>query len=158
MSGFLLFNGKIMLMANRWKTHTTTDGFTVVELLFTLFVTVIVFTTYISVTIVVHQTSARTDNYLAANSVAFAKMQEYETKSFTSIPVGVPGNSYEVEDYSSAINPQVNNELNNPRGKVYVMPESGSLVKIRVTLTFADRNGDRTIEYGSYVQLGGAGR
>ncbi len=145
-------------MVTRWNTHTNDRGFTVVELLFTLFVTVIVFTTYISVTVVVHQTSSRTDNYLAANSVAFAKVQEYETKSFASIPVGIPANSYEVEDYTSSINSQVNNELNNPRGKVYVTPESSSLVKIRVTLTFADRNGDRTIEYGSYVQLGGAGR
>lgn len=145
-------------MATRWNIGNKNDGFTVVELLFTLFVTVIVFTTYTSVTIVVHQTASRTDNYLAANSVAFAKMQEYETKSFTTIPVGIPGNNFEVEDYTNTINPQVNNELNNPRGKVFVSPESSSLVKIRVTLTFADRGSDRTIEYGSFVQLGGAGR
>ncbi len=133
-------------------------GFTVVELLFTLFVTVIIFTTYISVTIVVHQASSRTADYLAANSVAFAKVQEYETKLFSNIPVGVPGNNYEVEDFSNAINPQVSNELNNPRGKVYVTPESGSLLKVRVIVTFADRGSDRSIEYGSYVQIGGAGR
>jgi hypothetical protein len=145
-------------MVGRCRTKIFQSGFTVIELLFTLFVTVIVFTTYISVTIVVHQTSSRTDNYLAANSVAFAKTQEYETKSFANIPVGVPSNYYEVEDFSSTINAQVNNELNNPRGKVYVTPESSSLLKIRVVLTFADRNGDRNIEYGSYIQIGGAGR
>lgn len=136
----------------------SSGGFTVVELLFTLFVTVIIFTTYISLTIVVHQATSRTADYLAANSVAFAKIQEYETKNFSTIPVGVPGNSYEVEDFSSTINGQVNNELNNPRGKVYVSPESGSLIKVRVIVTFGDRGSDRSIEYGSYVQIGGAGR
>ena len=140
------------------RKNTHEWGFTVVELLFTLFVTVIIFTTYISVTIVVHQASSRTADYLAANSVAFAKVQEYETKLFANIPVGIPANSYEVEDFSSVINGQVNNELNNPRGKVYVTPESGSLLKIRVMVTFADRGSDRSIEYGSYVQVGGAGR
>lgn len=140
------------------KSRSKSGGFTVIELLFTLFVTVIIFTTYISVTIVVHQATSRTANYLAANSVAFAKIQEYETKNFSAIPVGIAANSYEVEDFSSVINGQVNNELNNPRGKVFVTPESGSLLKVRVIVTFGDRGSDRSIEYGSYVQVGGAGR
>ena len=149
-----MYGVKIMLMVK----HKDGSGFTVIELLFTLFVTVIIFTTYISVTIVVHQASARTADYLAANSVAFAKIQEYETKSFSNITVGIPSNNYLVEDFSSSINAQVNNELNNPRGKVYISPESGSLVKVRVEVIFADRNGDRSIEYGSFIQIGGAGR
>lgn len=133
-------------------------GFTVAELLFTLFIVLITFTTFLSITASVNQTTAKTEDYLAANSVAFAKIQEYETKSFDAITVGDPADGFEVEDFSGSINAQVNNELINPRGKVYVSPESSSLRKIRVELIFSDRGHDRKIEYATFIQVGGVGR
>jgi len=136
----------------------TQRGFTVAELLFTLFIVLITFTTFLSITGSVNQTSAKTEDYLAANSVAFAKIQEYETKSFNAITVGDPSDSFEVEDFSSSINAQVNNELINPRGKVFVSPESSSLRKIRVEVIFSDRGRDRKIEFATFVQVGGVGR
>lgn len=143
---------------DRQKLSRNEGGFTVTELLFTLFIILITFSTFLSITSAVNQTSAKTEDYLAANSVAFAKIQEYETKSFDAITVGVPANNFEVEDFSSSINGQVNNELINPRGKVFVSPESSSLKKIRVTVTFSDIGKDRTIEYATFIQVGGVGR
>lgn len=146
------------MFKRRWRAEAAQGGFTVTELLFTLFIVMVTFATFLSVTSSVNQTGAKTQDYLAANSVAFGKIQEYETKSFDTIAVGDPGNNYEVEDFTSTINSQVNNELINPRGKVYVTAESSSLKKIRVAVTYADPKQDRTIEYASFVQVGGVGR
>lgn len=107
------------------------------------------------------QVSARTEALLAANAAAFAKVQEYENKTFTNIPIGTSADSYVVEDFSSSIPSMTDNIIKNATAKVYTQyanATTGSLIKMNVVIEFQYGSRMRKIEYGTYIQMGGVGR
>ncbi|MCA9348576.1 prepilin-type N-terminal cleavage/methylation domain-containing protein [Candidatus Saccharibacteria bacterium] len=135
-------------------------GFTLIEVMMTLFVVVVIVIVGFDITKVSNQTNSRTRQYAEANSLTFGKLQSYETRDFTSIPVGDAGSNYEVEDWSAEVNSKSAGLVIDPVAKVYsqYMPGSGSLLKLRVVLDFQYGSETRRIEYATYIQLGGVGR
>ena len=83
------------------KQRVGESGFTIVEVLLSLFVLSTVLTIGFQIVTLGNQMSTRAKVTLAANAIAFAKVQEYENKTFTNINTGVSGNNYEIEDFSS---------------------------------------------------------
>jgi hypothetical protein len=106
------------------------------------------------------QLNTRTETLLAANSIAFAKIQEYENKTFDSIPADSSTTPYEIEDFSSDLTADSGGFIRSGTAKVYsnFAPNSGSLKKLNVVINFQYGNRLRTIEYATYIQLGGVGR
>lgn len=135
-------------------------GFTLIEVMMTLFVVVIIVIVGFDISKVSDQTNSRTRQYAEANSLAFGKLQDYETRDFTSIPVGDIADNYEVEDWSAEVTSKSGGLVINPVAKVYSQyePGSGSLLKVRVVLDFQYGGEIRRIEYATYIQLGGVGR
>jgi len=98
-----------------------------------------------------------TRRYLIVNSYAFAKMQEYENKTFDNIPSGVTP-TYEVEDFSSSLLAVNDPPIKQPSAKVFSEPISGSLKRVRVYISYDSGGVQRYIEYATYIQMGGVGR
>lgn len=142
------------------KLRGRNAGFTIVEVLMTLAIVAIVVTVAFDLTNASGQTNSRTKVYAEANSQAFGKLQDYETRSFDNIPVGDASTDYVVEDFAAEVTTDSEGVVKNPDAKVYVQyePGSGSLLKVRVVLIFDYANSRRTIEYATYIQLGGVGR
>src|SRR5262245_4437544 len=94
------------------------EGFTVIELLITIIMIGTVFgafvTTFVTLNSVVQK--GRLNN--VATAQVFAKLQEYENKSFVNLPATTPtGTLQEVEDFSSSLPTQLPGTRN---GKVYI--------------------------------------
>lgn len=140
------------------KSRVSEDGFTIVEVLLSLFVLSSVLTIGFQIVTLGNQMSTRAKVTLTANAIAFAKMQEYENKTFANIPAGISGNSYEVEDFSSAVINDSEGTIDSATGKVYSQPISGSLRKVSVKITYKLLSETKFIEYATYIQLGGVGR
>ena len=113
-----------------------------------------------SILVLGNQVSSRTESLLAANSVAFSKIQEYENKTFSNISIGDSANNYEIEDFSSQMSTLTHGRVKNAVAKVYseYMPNSESLINLRVIIDFQYGSRMRKIEYGTYIQMGGVGR
>jgi type II secretory pathway pseudopilin PulG len=140
------------------KQRVGESGFTIVEVLLSLFVLSTVLTIGFQIVTLGNQMSTRAKVTLAANAIAFAKVQEYENKTFTNINTGVSGNNYEIEDFSSAVVTDSNGAIDSATAKVYVQPISGSLRKLSVKVTYKVLSETKFIEYATYIQLGGVGR
>jgi type II secretory pathway pseudopilin PulG len=138
--------------------QTQQKGFLLVEILIALMVLVILVSIGAMILGISNDARSRAENYGVANSIAFAKIQEYELKDFPTIPNGVSGNNYEIEDFSADILASTDNKYNEASGKVYSKAVSGSLKKIwvHVDYTFGDLSDD--VEYATYIQIGGVGR
>jgi prepilin-type N-terminal cleavage/methylation domain-containing protein len=134
-------------------------GFSLIELMLALVLCSVVLTVGFELLIIGRQINTRTETLLAANSVAFAKVQEYENKTFDSIAVGSPP-TYEVEDFSAQLSALSDGLIKSGTAKVYnqFAPNSGSLMKLRVVIDFQYGSRTRKIEYGTYIQMGGVGR
>ena len=132
-------------------------GFTVVEALAGLAAAAVLILISLSLTRLTSQIVSNTRRYLVVNSSAFAKMQEYETKTFDNIAVGVAPD-YEIEDFSSSLSSINSPKIKSPVAKVYSEPISGSLRKVRVVVSYESGGVNRFIEYATYIQLGGVGR
>lgn len=134
-------------------------GFSLIELMLALVLCSVVLTVGFELLIIGRQINARTEALLAANSVAFAKIQEYENKTFDNITVGVAP-TYEIEDFSTQLPALSDGFVKNGTAKVYneFAPNSGSLMKLRVVIDFQYGSRTRKIEYGTYIQMGGVGR
>lgn len=105
--------------------------------------------------------NSRTEVLLAANAAAFAKVQEYENKTFGNISVGDSINNYEIEDFSSSLPTLTSNLVKSGTAKVYSQYHNDttlSLLKVRVVIDFPYGSTTRKIEYGTYIQMGGVGR
>ncbi len=134
------------------------DGVTIIEVMISLFTIAMVLIIGGNILGFSNQVSARAKATLAANAIAFSKMQEYENKTFTNIPNGVSTSSYEVEDFSSSIPTESDNVIKSGTGKVYVTPVSPSLKKINIRIDYRVLSETKNLEYATYVQLGGVGR
>jgi prepilin-type N-terminal cleavage/methylation domain-containing protein len=129
------------------------DGFTIPELLATLFVLSIAFLSFSTLYLTIRSVTERTSDFVKANSEAFAKMQEYENQPFSLIPVGT-GPDYEVEDFSDDVDP----ELLEPEAKVRSQTISPTLKYLEVEVEFLNGDSRREIIYASYIQISGVGR
>lgn len=129
-----------------------------VEILISLFVIVMLVTIGALILNISNGSRSRAEKYAEANSIAFAKIQEYELKEFSTIPNGSSGSNYEIEDFSADILARPENRFTEATGKVYSQAISGSLKKVwlEVTYEFGDLDGD--IDYATYIQIGGVGR
>ncbi len=136
------------------------QGFSLVEIMMAIALSAVALTVGFTLLTLGNQISSRTEALLAANSAAFAKVQQYENKAFGNIPIGVSADNYEVEDFSADIPTTTGGKVKNAVAKVYTqyMPNSASLVKMNVVIDFQYGSRMRKIEYGTYIQLGGVGR
>lgn len=147
-------------LTSSMKHNKRQTGFSLVEIMLALTLSAVVLTVGFNLLTLGNQVSTRTEALLAANSVAFSKIQEYENKDFYSIPIGVSVNNYEVEDFSSVLSTLTNGAVDNGTAKVYSqrVGDSLSLIKMNVVIDFQYGSRLRKIEYGTYIQLGGVGR
>lgn len=135
-------------------------GFSLVEIMLAIVLSAVALSVGFTLLALGSQVSARTETLLAANSVAFAKVQEYENKQFANIPIGLSASSYIVEDFSSSLSTLSGGKVKSGTAKVYTqyMPNSQSLIKMNVVIEFQYGSRLRKIEYGTYIQMGGVGR
>lgn len=150
-----------LVMVTEWEPQKGKEqGFSLVEIMMAIVLSAVALGVGFSLLTLGSQVSARTESLLAANSVAFAKVQEYENRTFTNIPIGVSASSYLVEDFSSSLPTLTGGKVRNGTAKVYTqyMPNSQSLIKMNVVIEFQYGSRLRKIEYGTYVQMGGVGR
>ena len=135
-------------------------GFTIVEVLTTLFLIAVIVVVSSQLLITSTQASSRAQRYIIADSVAFAKIQEYENLAFEDIPIGNAASSFLVEDFSSDIASSTGQEINDASGFVFIEGFSGSLLRVEVQLIFPGTavGNDQLIEYATFIQIGGVGR
>ena len=131
-------------------------GFTIIELLITLMVLSIAFTSFMTIFLTIDGVSDRTFDLVTANDAAFTKMQEYENRDYLNIPVGDIASNYEVEDFTSSLS----SDLKNPSGKVFAQYEGLSLTlkRVDVRVTYEVGNDPKVIEYANLIQISGVGR
>ncbi len=139
-------------------TKQQDGGYLLVEILVSLFVVVILVTIGAMILNISNGARSRAENFGEVNALAFAKVQEYELKDFNSIPVGVSGNDYEIEDFSAEIEARPENKFKNVDATVHVDAVSGSLKKLWLTIYYEFGSGGFTVEYATYIQIGGVGR
>lgn len=136
------------------------QGFTVIEVLMTLVLSAVVLTVGFQLLTIGNQLNSRTEVLLAANSTAFAKIQEYENKDFDSINASGDTTPFEIEDFSANLQTLSDGFIKEGTGKVYAnyTPNSQSLIKLSVIIDYKYGSKFRKMEYGTYIQLGGVGR
>jgi len=135
-------------------------GFSLIEIMLSLVLSSIVLMVGFQLLTLGSQLNTRTETLLAANSIAFAKIQEYENKTFTNIPASSSATPYQIEDFSAQMITDSGGFINSGTAKVYsnFEPSSGSLKKLNVIIDFQYGSRTRKIEYATYIQLGGVGR
>lgn len=138
------------------KVRDTEGGFSVVELLITLVVIGIIFGAFMTTFTSIQNINKRALDINSANVTAFAKLEEYENKAFTSLPTTSPtGTLQQVEDFSSTLN----TKLAAPRvGRVYVNTISPTLKQVVVTVEFGSGSGRGILQYATFIQKNGLGR
>lgn len=148
-------------MRFKWVEKNDSLGFSLVEVMLAIALAGVALSVGFSLLTVGSQMNARTEVLLAANATAFAKMQEYENKTFANISIGDIGNQYEIEDFSTNLPASTGNLIKSGTAKVYSQyanDTTQSLIKLRVVIEFPYGSRTRKIEYGTYIQLGGVGR
>ncbi len=145
-----------MMWVFNTKLRKSSSGFTVVELLITLGIILSVFGAFIIAFTTIQSINKKALDIVSANTAAFSKIEEYENKNYTSLPLTTPaGSLLEVEDFSSTLPPT----LKSPRvGKVYINSVSGTLKHVVVTVTYGSGTDLRTLQYSSFIQKNGVGR
>ena len=134
------------------------DGYLLVEILISLFIVVILVTVGAMILNISNGARSRAENFGEANSLAFAKIQEYELKEFSDIPVGIAGSDYLIEDFSAEVEARPENKFKNVLATVHSDAESGSLKKLWLSLYYEFGSGGFTVEYATYIQIDGVGR
>ena len=142
------------------RSNNASGGFTIVEVLLGLFIVTAVIGIAYQLLTISYQTSARAEQHLAASSVVFAKIQEYENMAFEDIPIGDSGSNFVVEDFSAEVETLSDGIVKNSTAIVEVEEISGSLKLLRASIDFpfSGQDNTRLIEYATYIQLGGVGR
>ncbi len=132
------------------------EGFSIVELLITLIIIGVAFGSFMVSFTSIQNINKKALDIAKANSIAFAKMEEYENKTFDSITATSPtGTLVEVENFGSTLP----TTLESPRvGKVYINTVSSTLKQIVVTIEFGSGASIRRIQYANFIQRNGIGR
>ena len=131
-------------------------GIAIVELLITLIVIGTAFGAFMVTFTTIQSINKKSIDISRANSIAFAKVEEYENKSYDAITVTSPsGSLVEVEDFSASLP----GSMEAPReGKVYVNTVSDNLKQVVVDIKFGSGPGQRIIQYANFIQRNGLGR
>ncbi|PLS80602.1 hypothetical protein CYG49_05030 [Candidatus Saccharibacteria bacterium] len=134
--------------------HSSSEGFSIVELIVTLTVATIAVVIILSMHATAGRLTDRSTDLLAANEIAFAKLQEIENKPFSSIESG-PVDTPKETNFDS----QVPTSLPSPRiGRTYVSSPTPTLKYVLVRVKYGQGVGEKVVEYGTYIQEGGLGR
>jgi prepilin-type N-terminal cleavage/methylation domain-containing protein len=128
-------------------------GFTIPELLMTLFVLSIAFFSFSTLFLTIRSVTERTSDFVLANTSAFAKVQEYENQNYLSIPIG-SAPDYVVEDFTA----DLSNELLEATGEVRIQSISPTLKYMEVEIEFLNGISRREIIYADYIHISGVGR
>lgn len=138
------------------KIVNDSSGFSIVELLITLIVIGIVFGAFMVTFTAIQSIHKKSTDMHAANTLAFAKVQQYENTSFNNLPNTTPQNSLQsVEDFSSSLPTY----LASPRsGTVYINTVSPSLKQVIVNISYGSGSGQQTVQYANFIQKNGLGR
>ncbi len=133
-----------------------TSGFAMVELLITLIIIGVAFGAFTVTFTTIQNINKKAIDVNSANSLAFAKVQEYENLNYTALPTTSPtGTLQQVEDFSASLP----TSLEAPRvGKVYINTHSGTLKQIVVDIEFGSGGDKRIIQYANFIQKNGLGR
>jgi prepilin-type N-terminal cleavage/methylation domain-containing protein len=127
-------------------------GFTAIELILTIVVLAIVFTTFTSTLSTLKNVNKKALDISQANTLAFAKVQDYENKPYASLPNTTPsGTLVMVEDFSSSLP----TSLKSPTGKVYINTISSTLKQVIVDVEYGSTNDPHTIQYADFIQKNG---
>lgn len=131
-------------------------GFSTVELLITLVVIGVVFGAFLTSFNTIQNINKKGLDIANANSLAFAKMQEYENKAFTNLQTTTPtGSLQQVEDFTA----NLPGTLEAPRvGKVYINTLSPTLKQVVVDIQFGSGDSLRQVQYANFIQKNGLGR
>jgi prepilin-type N-terminal cleavage/methylation domain-containing protein len=131
-------------------------GFSLVELLITMLVIGVLFGAFLITFTSIQNINKKALDINTANTIAYAKVQEYENKDFTSLPNTTPtGSLVQVEDFSSSLP----NSLESPRvATVSVNTMSTTLKQVVVNIQFGGGPSQRTIQYADFIQKNGLGR
>ncbi|MDB5185955.1 MAG: hypothetical protein JWL85_478, partial [Candidatus Saccharibacteria bacterium] len=124
--------------------------------LFTMIIIVVDFCAFMVTFTTIQSINKKAVDIAKSNSIAFAKVQEYENKTFNTLPATTPvGTLKEVEDFSSTL-PAT---LESPRvGKVYINTVSGNLKHVVVEVRFGSGPSQRLIQYADFIQSNGLGQ
>ncbi len=150
------------------------SGFSLLEILLALALSSVVLLVGFQLLVLASQANTRTESILTANSIAFAKVQEYENMKFDNIPIGNSSNNYLVEDFSTQMLADSNGQIKGGTALVYaqyVASEQGddgekhekhhdksNLIKLNFVIDYRYGARNRVVEYGTYIQKGGVGR
>lgn len=131
-------------------------GFSIVELLITLVIISTTFGAFMITFTTIQNINKKSIDINTANTIAFAKVQDYENRAFATIPTTSPTGSLQmVEDFSSSLP----NTLETPRvGRVFVNTVSGNLKQVVVNITFGSGDSMRQIQYADFIHSNGLGR
>lgn len=145
-----------MLRSSSAQVRTSTSGFAMVELLITLIIIGIAFGAFTVTFTTIQNINKKAIDINQANTLAFAKVQEYENKTYASLNNTAPtGTLQEVEDFGSTLP----TSLQSPRvGKVYINTMSSSLKQVVVTIEFGTGDSKRIVQYANFIQRNGLGR
>lgn len=132
---------------------TDSGGFTAIELIVMLVVLAVTFTAFASGFNTIQTLNKKAKDVNISNQLAFAKIQEYENKPFSSIATTTPtGTLVNVEDFSSTLP----TTLRSPRSAiVYINTVSSTLKQVVVNVTYGSGSDQKTIQYADFVQKNG---
>lgn len=143
-------------MAIKQKTESKEQGFTIVELLATLIIGALYITVFFQLYGLVDRVSTDSYRLAASNQIVYEKLQEYENREFDSISILNGETPTEIEDFTSTLP----SDLPDPvEAKVISAQITPTLKAVTVRATYgASGEGQRIIEYVSYIQESGLGR
>lgn len=132
------------------------EGFAVVELLITLIIIGVAFGAFVTTYTSIQNINKKSIDINTASALAFAKLQEYENLTFSSLPATAPlGTLQQVEDFSSSLP----TSLENPRSAiVYINTTSSTLKQVVVDIKFGSGDSQRQVQYADFIQRNGLGR
>ncbi len=136
--------------------HRNESGFSIVELLITLIIISMAFGAFMVAFTSIQGINKKALDINSANETAYSKLQEYENKTFATLPVTAPtGTLIEIEDFSSTLN----TTLEKPRtAKVYVNTKSPTLKHVVVSIKFGNGADQRIVEFSTLIQKNGLGQ
>lgn len=129
-------------------------GFTIIELLITLIVIGVVFTSFLTTFVTIKSINKHSTDVQTVNALAFEKIQQYEDKLYSSLPNTSPsGTLVEVEDFSSSIPASV---PGSKTAKVYINTyPTGTLKQVVVRIDYGYSDSQKRIEYADLIQRDG---
>ncbi len=131
-------------------------GFSIVELLITLIIIAVAFGAFMVTFTSIQGINKKSIDINNATESAYTKLQEYENKSFSTLPTTSPsGTLVQVEDFSSSVPAGLEKPYT---ALVYVNTQSPTLKQVVVSIKFGSGSGQRVIEFGTLIQKNGLGR